>query len=59
MHRDLKPQNIVYKDSDKYSSDVAIIDFGFATNVKYTEQVLSNCGTPGYAAPEIMEYKEK
>ncbi|CAD8176611.1 unnamed protein product [Paramecium octaurelia] len=59
MHRDLKPQNIMYKDKDPSSTDVAIIDFGFSTNYKYQEHVLYNCGTPGYAAPEVQEYKEK
>ncbi|CAD8072466.1 unnamed protein product [Paramecium sonneborni] len=59
MHRDLKPQNIMYKDKDPKSIDIAIIDFGFATNQKYQEHVLYNCGTHGYAAPEVQEYKEK
>ncbi|CAK79746.1 unnamed protein product (macronuclear) [Paramecium tetraurelia] len=59
MHRDLKPQNIMYKNKDPTSVDIAIIDFGFATNQKYQEHVLYNCGTPGYAAPEVQEYKEK
>ncbi|CAD8154094.1 unnamed protein product [Paramecium pentaurelia] len=59
MHRDLKPQNIMYKDKDPKSTDIAIIDFGFATNLKYQEHVLYNCGTHGYAAPEVQEYKEK
>lgn len=35
MHRDLKPQNIMYKDKDPFSTDIAIIDFGFSTNYKY------------------------
>ncbi|CAD8174195.1 unnamed protein product [Paramecium octaurelia] len=59
MHRDLKPQNIMYKNKDPTSVDIAIIDFGFATNQKYQEHVLYNCGTLGYAAPEVQEYKEK
>ncbi|CAD8075476.1 unnamed protein product [Paramecium sonneborni] len=59
MHRDLKPQNIMYKDKDPFNTDIAIIDFGFSTNYKYQEHVLYNCGTPGYAAPEVQEYKEK
>ncbi|CAK64180.1 unnamed protein product (macronuclear) [Paramecium tetraurelia] len=59
MHRDLKPQNIMYKDKDPTSTDIAIIDFGFATNLDYQEHILYNCGTLGYAAPEVQEYKEK
>ncbi|CAD8173950.1 unnamed protein product [Paramecium pentaurelia] len=59
MHRDLKPQNIKYKNKDPTNVEIAIIDFGFATNQKYQEHVLYNCGTPGYAAPEVQEYKEK
>ncbi|CAD8066217.1 unnamed protein product [Paramecium sonneborni] len=59
MHRDLKPQNIIYKYKDPTNIEIAIIDFGFATNQKYHDHVLYNCGTHGYAAPEVQEYKEK
>jgi calcium/calmodulin-dependent protein kinase I len=32
MHRDLKPSNIIYKNKDPTNNEIAIIDFGFATN---------------------------
>jgi len=53
-HRDLKPENLllVSKNDD---SQVKIADFGFAKKV-YEENTLSTqCGTPGYVAPEILE----
>lgn len=27
--------------------------------MKYTDHVLYNCGTVGYAAPEVSEYRDK
>lgn len=32
LHRDLKPANIIYKNKDPCDNDIAVIDFGFATN---------------------------
>lgn len=59
MHRDLKPQNILYKHKDPKNHEFVIIDFGFATRIKQQSHVLYKCGTPGYVAPEILEYREK
>eukprot|EP00531_Pseudo-nitzschia_arenysensis_P015791 CAMPEP_0116133944 /NCGR_PEP_ID=MMETSP0329-20121206/10384_1 /TAXON_ID=697910 /ORGANISM="Pseudo-nitzschia arenysensis, Strain B593" /LENGTH=343 /DNA_ID=CAMNT_0003628625 /DNA_START=500 /DNA_END=1531 /DNA_ORIENTATION=- len=53
-HRDLKPENLLLV-SKKDDSQVKIADFGFAKKV-YEENTLSTqCGTPGYVAPEILE----
>lgn len=52
IYRDLKPQNILI-DNDGH---VKIIDFGFAkrmSNIK-RDRTYTNCGTPGYCAPEVM-----
>jgi serine/threonine protein kinase len=53
MHRDLKPSNIMIDEN----LNVTIIDFGLALHVeKDKEYLYSQCGTPGYIAPEILRY---
>ena len=56
-HRDLKPENLllVSEDSD---SDVKLADFGFAKRVPGPNSLSTQCGTPGYVAPEILEGKK-
>lgn len=53
MHRDMKPDNIMFKESDG-SYDLAIIDFGFATSASKYKDLFTVCGTKGYAAPEVL-----
>ncbi len=36
-------------------SDLKIADFGFAKKVKDPNSLTTQCGTPGYVAPEILE----
>ncbi|KAJ3411456.1 hypothetical protein HDV05_002191 [Chytridiales sp. JEL 0842] len=56
VHRDLKPENILYKTREE-NSDIVIADFGVA-NVVHEDQMLSTvCGSPAYAAPEILRRK--
>ena len=52
IYRDLKPENILL-DADGH---VKLIDFGFAKKIKniLTDRSYTNCGTPGYCAPEVM-----
>jgi len=52
-HRDLKPENLllVSKTNDK---NIKIADFGFAKRVTSSKCLLTQCGTPGYVAPEIL-----
>ena len=52
-HRDLKPENLllVSKTDDK---DIKIADFGFAKKVTGSKCLMTQCGTPGYVAPEIL-----
>lgn len=53
MHRDLKPNNIVFK--SKSSSEIALVDFGLSAKINdENEYVFKKCGTPGYVAPEIL-----
>ncbi|KAL4499792.1 hypothetical protein ABPG72_017332 [Tetrahymena utriculariae] len=51
MHRDLKPDNILF--FDKESFDLVISDMGLSQDVN-ENFVFKKCGTPGYVAPEIL-----
>ena len=55
-HRDLKPENLLLLSEDD-DSTVKIADFGFAKRVKKPNSLTTQCGTPGYVAPEILEGK--
>jgi calcium/calmodulin-dependent protein kinase I len=53
-HRDLKPENLLLLSNDD-DSTVKIADFGFAKKVHEECSLTTQCGTPGYVAPEILE----
>lgn len=53
-HRDLKPENLLLRSEDN-DSDIKIADFGFAKKVLTPNSLTTQCGTPGYVAPEILE----
>ncbi len=53
-HRDLKPENLLLR-SENSDSDIKIADFGFAKKVLTSNSLTTQCGTPGYVAPEILE----
>mmetsp|Transcript_21627 Transcript_21627/g.20774 ORF Transcript_21627/g.20774 Transcript_21627/m.20774 type:complete len:352 (-) Transcript_21627:351-1406(-) len=53
-HRDLKPENLLLM-SKNNDSDIKIADFGFAKRTTSSTCLLTQCGTPGYVAPEILE----
>lgn len=52
-HRDLKPENLLL--SDKY--EVKIIDFGMAALHQNDKKLRTACGSPHYAAPELLKQK--
>ncbi|KAJ3025828.1 UNVERIFIED_CONTAM: Protein kinase [Siphonaria sp. JEL0065] len=50
VHRDLKPENILL---DKNGS-MKLIDFGFSNVIREGDQMDTFCGSPSYAAPEMI-----
>ena len=56
MHRDLKPENIVLKYLGKPLKDnsLKIVDFGLSAYKDDQPHCFVKCGTPGYAAPEVI-----
>lgn len=53
VHRSIKPDNIVC--TAEY--DGRLIDFGLAKLQPLTEPLTSQCGSPAYMAPELLERK--
>ncbi|CAO3588959.1 unnamed protein product [Absidia cylindrospora] len=54
VHRDLKPENVLVVDPVKLQ--IKITDFGLAKTTSAKQQNLdSQCGTPNYVAPEILD----
>lgn len=53
VHRDLKPENLLI-DSDK---NVKITDFGLSNIMTDGNFLKTSCGSPNYAAPEVIKGK--
>ena len=53
VHRDLKPENLLLDSSGK----VKLADFGLSNLLKDGEFLSSSCGSPNYAAPEVVSGK--
>ena len=51
VHRDIKLDNILID----LSNIIKICDFGVSKYVKRGENMLDQCGTPAYIAPEILK----
>ncbi|EQC38379.1 CAMK/CAMK1 protein kinase [Saprolegnia diclina VS20] len=50
IHRDIKPENIMLS-----GHMIKLCDFGFARQlIAVDERASDSCGTPGYAAPEVL-----
>ena len=56
MHRDVKPENIIYAFKGKIEVGLKIVDYGLATIQSDQVIIFTKCGTPGYVAPEIITY---
>lgn len=54
VHRDLKAENLLL-DEDL---NIKVVDFGFATKFDPNKTMQASCGSPMYAAPEIVQKKE-
>ena len=50
IHRDLKPENLLLDKDLK----IKIIDFGFSNTFREDELMKTFCGSPAYAAPEMV-----
>jgi len=53
VHRDLKPENLLI-DFDK---GIKLVDFGLSNTYKEGELLKTACGSPCYAAPEMIAGK--
>ena len=54
VHRDLKPENLLL-DCNK---NIKIVDFGLSNTYKANELLQTACGSPCYAAPEMIAGKK-
>ena len=52
-HRDLKPENLLVDENQ----NIKIIDFGLTNNLKDGIALRTPCGSPNYAAPEVISGK--
>ena len=57
IHRDIKPENLLLKTKEN-DSEIVLADFGLATYLAQEKILFKRCGTPGFVAPEILNFKE-
>jgi 5'-AMP-activated protein kinase catalytic alpha subunit len=50
VHRDLKPENLLLD----HKKNIKIVDFGLSNTYKKNELLKTACGSPCYAAPEVI-----
>jgi len=53
IHRDIKPDNIMFTDNSE-NSGIKIIDFGLTKTLSPNEKVNEGMGTISYVAPEVL-----
>ena len=51
VHRDLKPENLLLD----YKRNLKIVDFGLSNTYSIGEKLKTPCGSPCYAAPEMIK----
>jgi 5'-AMP-activated protein kinase catalytic alpha subunit len=54
VHRDLKPENLLLD----YDRGIKLVDFGLSNTYKQGELLKTACGSPCYAAPEMIAGKK-
>jgi serine/threonine protein kinase len=54
VHRDLKPENLLLDHNNR----IKIVDFGLSNTYKPDEELKTACGSPCYAAPEMIAGKK-
>ena len=50
VHRDLKPENLLLDENQ----EIKIVDFGLSNRYEQGKQLSTACGSPCYAAPEMI-----
>ena len=50
VHRDLKPENLLLDEN----KNIKIVDFGLSNTFSRNEKLKTACGSPCYAAPEMI-----
>lgn len=57
MHRDVKPDNILFKTPEflEKKNQIILADFGLACSNDVPKYLYHTCGTPGFVAPEILQ----
>jgi len=53
VHRDLKPENLLLD----FKKDLKIVDFGLSNTYTKGQLLHTPCGSPCYAAPEMIDGK--
>ena len=55
VHRDIKPENILL---NKQKTILKLVDFGLSNSYKHGDLLKTACGSPCYAAPEMISGEE-
>ncbi|KAF8311848.1 Pkinase-domain-containing protein [Clavulina sp. PMI_390] len=50
VHRDIKPENVLLDDAN----NVKLADFGLSNEIRDGSWLSTSCGSPNYAAPEVI-----
>lgn len=51
VHRDVKPENLLLDEK----MNLKMVDFGLSNTYQENEKLVTACGSPCYAAPELIK----